>query len=227
MLPGMVPIGVVSMMPVDCSYIGKYSSATNSFANVGFGAVSPMRRVYIVGSVTRTDAPGNDTTITGVIIGGIPATIHVQNQSLLASNTRPVLFIASAVVPTGTSGTVVITADQPISGGYVGSFMALNARVPNYHAGYSANSSTANPDTISVSLNTLNDGVLLAIASDAQTSGPTFTSGPSSVDTVTNQYASNTLLRWGMLTSTNYGSVTTTFGNGSNARSNLVCISIG
>lgn len=227
MLPGMIPAGVASRMPVDCSYIGKYPSATNSFANVGFGAASPMRRIYILGSVARIGAPSNDTTITDITIGGIPATIHVQYQSLLASNTRPVLFIASAIVPIGTSGMIVTTADQPLSGGYVASYRALNARNPQYHAGYVANSSGALPDTISVSVNTLQGGALLALASDQQTSGPTFTSGPSSVDTVSNQYASDTLLRWGMLTPTDHGSVTAAFGNGANARSNLVCVSIG
>lgn len=97
------PVMHFSEPPPTCAYVdGKEDPATltnYSFTGVNFGAPSSTRRIVVCIAGYR-DAGG---TVASATIGGIAATIHL-NTSLGNGS----IAIVSAVVPTGTSGTVVI-----------------------------------------------------------------------------------------------------------------------
>lgn len=84
------------------------NSATPSFDSgsvirvtaADFGTASAARRIIVV--VTSIEQP-----LTSIVIGGVNATIHVQDTAL--SPTASGVAIASAIVPTGTSGDIVVT----------------------------------------------------------------------------------------------------------------------
>lgn len=76
-------------------------SASPSFANVPFGVPSASRIITV--PIIGFGPPSG--VASAVTIGGVSATLHVNNRN--ASGT--IITLASAVVPTGTSGTVQIT----------------------------------------------------------------------------------------------------------------------
>lgn len=98
------PVLVKPRVPA-LSYNGFVRQATGaaapSFANVPFGVPNGKRIVNC--SFIGFGPPSG--VASAVTIGGVPATIHVNNRS--ASGT--IITIASALVPNGSSGTVQIT----------------------------------------------------------------------------------------------------------------------
>lgn len=78
---------------------------TYTFASQSFGAAESTRRVIVAGTVRSNAA----RTISSISIGGVAATIVAQqteSTALLRS------FIAIAHVPTGTTGSVVVTMNS-------------------------------------------------------------------------------------------------------------------
>lgn len=86
------------------TFINNYGSVTNlttyTFNSVDFGAADSTREIFIVGFAGTTTT----RTLSTATIGGITATVINQGAGATGSS-----FIAFATVPTGTSGTVVLT----------------------------------------------------------------------------------------------------------------------
>jgi hypothetical protein len=99
---GLLKATKAALVPV---FQGHASSATNAnaytFNTVAIGAASPSRTVYVV---VAAEAAGSIDVVTGMTIGGVTATIHsaVTTSELSCA-------VASAVVPSGTTATVVVT----------------------------------------------------------------------------------------------------------------------
>lgn len=106
--PGWFPAGAVAGPGgAALEFIASTADATNlvtyTFAGQSFGVATPSRRIIVAASLSAFDS---DTDI-AVTIGGISATVHVS--TINSGNTRNgAAAIASAAVPTGTSGSVVV-----------------------------------------------------------------------------------------------------------------------
>jgi hypothetical protein len=107
-LPGWFPAGAVAGPGgAALEFIASTADASNlvtyTFAGQSFGVATPSRRIIVAASLSAFDS---DTAI-AVTIGGISATVHVS--TINSGNTRNgAAAIASAAVPTGTSGSVVV-----------------------------------------------------------------------------------------------------------------------
>lgn len=94
------------------------TQTTYTFAGVNFGAADSTRRIVVVvhfgSAIARTFNSGT--------IGGVGATIH-----LTAVNTAAMrVGIMSALVPTGTSGTITVTLSGTAAHCKIASYRALN-----------------------------------------------------------------------------------------------------
>ena len=105
-----------------------------TFAGEAIGTAAADRRVHVL-----IGASGNVGTITGVTIGGITAAITVQAQDGSAK-----AGIATALVPTGTTASVVITFDATQGRCHIGVFSStgLSSNTP-----LDTGTSTADPAT--------------------------------------------------------------------------------
>lgn len=131
------------------------NSSTYTFASQNFGATDAARRIVVC---VNGRAGSAGSTISSVTIGGVSATIHVQaNNGASASCTS---CIASALVPSGASGSIVVTFSATM----------LRANVAAYRSvGYEAAASSTTTFTgaslpVSASLNVLAGGVALGTA---------------------------------------------------------------
>jgi hypothetical protein len=107
LLPGWFPGAVAGPSAPDFSHTASTADDSNlvtyTFAGQSFGVATPSRRIIVAASLSAFDS---DTAI-AVTIGGISATVHVS--TINSGNTRNgAVAIASAAVPTGTSGSVVV-----------------------------------------------------------------------------------------------------------------------
>lgn len=97
------------------SYLQAATSTTDAtsytFADQGAGDAAADRSIVAV-IVTRAVGT-TPRTVTGVTIGGVAATIDVQKTHINANQTA--VAIARAVVPTGTTATVVITLSGTVA----------------------------------------------------------------------------------------------------------------
>lgn len=111
------------------------------------GSADPTRRIFIVGVGVGMG------TVTGISISGIPAAIHTT----YSSNIR----IASAPVPTGTSGSATFS----FSGSAAKNFTAWVFRVTNLTSAtpidVAENFQTSAPGSWPLSLDTAEDGILI------------------------------------------------------------------
>lgn len=82
------------------------NSTVYTFASQSFGAAHPSR---LLACLAFFAGNGADRTLASATIGGVSATIVVQNTDTTPINGRTAALI-QAEVPTGTSGDVVITA---------------------------------------------------------------------------------------------------------------------
>lgn len=112
----MIPLGVLASSHVapagggvTLTYESAPSTAGTSFTGVPIGAAASDRIVLIACSWR---AAGTGITPTAVTIGGVTATIDADHQSAIG-NTSGVVW-AHAVVPTGTSATIVVTFDATV-----------------------------------------------------------------------------------------------------------------
>lgn len=109
--------------PASLSYINTYEDPANTnsynFAGVSFGAAVPSRRIVI--AVHWGDAV-NSETLASASIGGVAATIHGQTSASAACR----VALISALVPTGTSGTVNITLSGAVDRCGLGVYRAIN-----------------------------------------------------------------------------------------------------
>lgn len=118
-LPGWFPAGAMAAsIPASLSFIASTADDANqttySFASQSLGVADGTRRIVIV-----CHWHGSSLTLNSATITGIAATIHIQ-----ATSGNSNVGIISALVPSGTSGTIAMT----LSGG------ALRARIAVYRA---------------------------------------------------------------------------------------------
>lgn len=109
LLPGWFPGAAFAPSGPDFSHIASTSDDSNqttyTFASQSFGAVASDRRIIV--SIRASGTSTNNNSISTVTIGGVSATIHAQANN--NGNTRNGhAGVASAAVPTGTSGSIVI-----------------------------------------------------------------------------------------------------------------------
>ena len=158
-LPGWFPGGGVAAKIPSIVYqtmVPNTAQNQTSYTNNGvpFGPASPRRRIFVGVPVTSVNAFPDVMTI-----GGVSANVAVQVQQG-AGSTRCQIW--SAIVPTGTSGTVfysISSGDMDGSAIYVWSAYDLKDSVPYATAIYNSGGSAAN-----VSVNTLGNGIVIALA---------------------------------------------------------------
>ena len=170
------------------TYQNNYAQEGNNqnpvtFSNADFGTEASDRYI-IVGYTTRNDS----RTINSVTIGGISATILVQQRD---NNTTSGLAIAA--VPTGTSGDVVVTLNGNADAHYLGVWSAtgLASATPVATATSSGNGSDAGAQ--SFTMNTDANGFVIVV--DGSAAGG---NGPENPATV----SSNLTLRYDGITTT-------------------------
>ena len=138
MIPGfslIPPLGSTETITFITNGASVAASTTVTITGVSIGVAALDRRV-ILAIHTR------QSTVTAVTIGGIAAVIH-------AAGANPSYFdttIVSAVVPTGTTATVVITKNNASSGTYIGVFRSVGSIDPPVA---SASSVSLTPDLTS------------------------------------------------------------------------------
>lgn len=138
-LPGWFPAGAAATKgPSELSFIGETPDTsdltTYTFTNHAIGAEHPTRRVVVAVSLGFLAAGGQ--TLASATIGGIAATIHVQ-----VGDGNCVALI-SALVPTGTTATIVITASAAARRAAVAVYRAINETVTTPHATMTDNTLT-------------------------------------------------------------------------------------
>jgi hypothetical protein len=134
---------------VDLSFLQATSDATDlttyTFASQNLGTAA-ADRVIIVTMATRK-AGTAALTFDSVTIGGVSATINIQRQYAPANTS--VAAIASAVVPTGTTGDIVITMSATVLRMQIG--VSRVTGVADHTTMYDSGGDDINP--IAVSLN--------------------------------------------------------------------------
>lgn len=95
-----------------------FGQSTYTFSSTSIGAASVSRLVVV--TVGFCDRTGTGRTISSATIGGVTATINTQIND--AASTAPGVAIIQAVVPTGTSGDIVINFSGSIHSCGIGVF---------------------------------------------------------------------------------------------------------
>lgn len=83
-------------------------SNSYTFSSKDLGAASGTRRIFVAAHTVDTET---DTHVSAVTIGGVSATVHVTEDHQLSppSGVASCVGIASALVPSGTTGDIVVT----------------------------------------------------------------------------------------------------------------------
>jgi hypothetical protein len=143
---------------------------TYTFSARAIGTAASDRRVHVLvhgGGV-------GDTTLSSVTVGGVSATINVQ-----ASSGQHTSAIATAAVPTGTTGDVVVT----FSGGKARCGIGVYASTGlSSETAVDTDSSTADPAT--ATLTSVAGGFVLALAAGDNSSSLTWTNVTEDYDEV-------------------------------------------
>ena len=153
MIVGYSRLFVPASISYQASYEDQTSQTTYTFASSAFGTANASRRVII----GISSAIVGSATISSVTIGGVSATISVQ----ATQGTRAVTGIAIASVPTGTTGSVVITFSNAMLRCAIGVWATYDLQSNTATA---TTSSVANP--LALSLNVLAGGVALGCLYD-------------------------------------------------------------
>lgn len=172
-LPGWFPAGAAAAGGPDLSVVSSGDNASNIstyiFSSVPFGAAASDRLLIVA---LGGGSSANGMTLDSVTIGGVSATIHVQDNN--TGNTRNGhAAIASALVTAGTSGDVVINWTGP-------SFMLDTAyalyRVTGLVSTTPTDTATASGASPTMNIDRANQGFIIA-AGSAQ--GASFNTWPS------------------------------------------------
>jgi hypothetical protein len=158
------------VIPASLTFIGATSDESNqstyTFTSHAIGTADATRRVVV--AVHWAQAT-NNRTLTSATIGGIAATIHnQQNPANLAS-----VAIISALVPTGTTATIVLNFSGSADRCRVGVFRAVNEQSASPADTQVDTSFTSN--ALSVTLTVPNDAWVMACSTNATGSGITHT----------------------------------------------------
>jgi hypothetical protein len=138
--------------------IASFTGSNPYTATITYGGAETSDRVVHVSFMARASTTGR--TLSSATIGGISATINVQ---ITDATTNYICGIISAVVPTGTSGDVVLTFSHTsidrIRGGFYTSTGLSSATAH-------ASTSDDTDGNVSLTLNTTTDGFLIVIATN-------------------------------------------------------------
>lgn len=140
------------------------SSGTSfTFTNHAIGTAASDRLV-VVGITSRDDDFGNNVTISSVTIGGNGATVHAT------TNSHAVAGVASLVVTSGTTATIVVNVSATAQNCVVGvwTITGLTSTTP-VHAPTPSSSNSDDANSMSVSTNLSADGVAVAVLCVGQT----------------------------------------------------------
>lgn len=88
---------------------GSYTTS-RTFTGCSFGAANPTRRIFVAAYSYFLDGE-TGWTITGVTIGGVAATLHAVTRTT-DTTTGVAVALCSTKIPTGTSGSVVVTSNR-------------------------------------------------------------------------------------------------------------------
>jgi hypothetical protein len=137
--------------PLVLTYLD-YSEKTSGTSHTGmsFGAASAGRYLVAVGHVRQSS--GSDQS--SVTIGGVSATIVIQSGGSINRS-----FIAIALVPTGTSGTVAWSGSAQASAVNLYSLTGLQSTTPHDTA---TDNSTSNADEQTLDLNVPEGGAVVS-----------------------------------------------------------------
>lgn len=161
----------------DVSFLNSYTQAassggaTTSITSVDFGVPATDRRIFVILHIYGS--MGSERSLSSATIGGVAATIHCQDGDFHTSTFIGYeVTIISAIVPTGTSGTVSMTYDSFVSGpdstitigvirtkGLVGTIIDANA---THNVG----------STVSLNINVPAKGILIVGSTGMLTGGP-------------------------------------------------------
>lgn len=152
------------------------SDTTHTFAGQSIGVAAASRRIIVTIHAEETGA-GASTPITSVTIAGVTATIHITERD---AGNGDICAIASAAVPTGTTGSIVIVFPNTVRC-YIAVYRALFVSNSTPYA-------TANnqDDVVSMSINIPSRGILVAGTSHAITGSITTVGVTEKYDTTIN-----------------------------------------
>jgi hypothetical protein len=143
------------------SFLGSNAStsagSSQSFAGESLGTAASSREIFvavswIAGSVARTLSSGT--------IGGVSATIRVQDGLSDGFGHSLGAAVISAAVPTGATGTISLSFSGSVDACAIGKYRVLN-RTSIFHTA-SNTASNGSPATNSVSINVGSGGAIIA-----------------------------------------------------------------
>src|SRR5882672_2885076 len=161
-LPGWFPAGAAVATPPPSLEFLQFTEdtvdrTTYTFTSQNLGAADATRRIVVC---CMWSDGSTATTITSANIAGIAATIHVASDNDIQGNCA----IFSALVPTGTSGTITFTVTAGGGGsvdrGAIAVYRALNETVASPNA--TASDTTISSKVLSVTVNIPVNGWVVA-----------------------------------------------------------------
>lgn len=151
LLPGWFPAGAAAARGSPALAFLQFTedtvdATTFTFLGQNLGAADPTRRIVVAVTWGDTATPA---TLASATIAGVAATIHIQLDGALQGRCA----LISALVPTGTSGSIVIN----LSGGTpdrcsIGVYRAINETVATHHAVASDLTATAGLFTTTIAI---------------------------------------------------------------------------
>lgn len=173
-----------SGQPATIAYQGAYtptiSGLTATQTGVSFGTVGEDRLIIVaVHWNTGTSSGGG---IASATIGGIAATVAIQGFEIGGASPFKDLAILTAYVPTGTTGTIVVTFNNSIS--VIGQFFVYQATNIRSQSPFGAGMGQSNGSPVNTTCNLQAGGVVVAAVTTWPFSTPmTFTGVTKNYDT--------------------------------------------
>ena len=140
------------------SSVNNTSGSSFTFSGESLGVASTSREIFVAVSWGK-DTGVSIQTLSSATIGGVSATIHVQDGRSGTSQSLGAAMI-SAVVPTGATGNIVCTFTGVNTSCGIGKFRVLNRK--SLTATTKQNNSSSSPVTTSVNIDVAQNGALMA-----------------------------------------------------------------
>ena len=156
---------------VPFAFTATTSSVTNAttytFSAVDIGAADTNRMVVV--AISTSSNASTVRTVSSATIGGVRATVHVQAR-LAAASFRSVHLI-SAVVPTGTTGDVVITMSGTMARMAIAVYRSIPGSTTPVNTASAGAGTSGAVTSRSVNLNVSNGGFFVLAAAGGSTAG--------------------------------------------------------
>lgn len=166
MLPGILSItGFSGAEGFSAEFLASYADSYAdplTFAATDLGEANDTRRIFV--TIGFSGVGGAELTINSVTIGGVSATIHTQDTNRHSGNSSLwANAIVSAVVPTGTTGDIVIDWSGASNGTVtIGVFRAVGlvGGIIDADSGHNVGAGSGH----SISVNVPAEGVIISMA---------------------------------------------------------------